>query len=142
MANIIDQVGSSLGQFGWSSMGDILLVVFVFLILVIIFLGAGVWMWWRSFHLVVKIYEPKGKIPLTKEQEQEWRKLSQEEQLDKAKKDKIVFENIKYRRTHGKHTKHKGTPYFQTFVPLRRHEPVPMDFMFDDGIHMLRLSRS
>lgn len=138
---LLDQAGTYLGKFGWESMGNILIVVVIFFSLMVLFTCVFLFMWWKSFNLVVKIYEPIGQVPLS---EEELNNIKEETKVgeDKTLKEKeIRFSNIKYKKTHGKFIISKGNPFFRTFSPFRRHEPVPMEFMYDDGIYLLKLSK-
>ena len=141
MANIMDQVGASIGDFSWASMGNITLIIAVF-VFVLIFVGAALlFFWWKSFNIQVRIYEPRGQIPLDAEDLNKVKEQSPEKNKKFINEKKITFDNIIYKKTHGKYMKHKGTPYFQTFMPLKKHEPIPMEFLYDNGVHLLRLSR-
>lgn len=141
MPSIIDQVGSSLGSFGWSSMGNIVLVITVIFTVIIIIIIIMLFLWWKSFNIQVKIYEPMGQIPLDDKDLEKAKEQTPEENKELINKKKITFDNISFKKTHGKHITKKGTPYFQTFFPLKKHEPIPMEFMYDNGVHLLRLSR-
>jgi len=141
MANIIDQVGGTLGEFGWASMGNITLVIAIF-VFIIIFIGIIIlFTWWKSFNISVRIYEPLGQIPLDDEDLGKVKGQTSKERKEFLNKKTICFDNVSFKKTHGKHLKSKGTPYFQTFFPLKKHEPIPMEFMYDNGVHLLRLSR-
>jgi len=132
MANILSEAGSSIGNFSWASMGQVVFIITIFLAVLIIFGGIAFLMWWRSYHINVKIYEPYGQI---KEED-----IKDQSKIKKLV-DNIKFDMIKYRKTHGKYVSIKGTPYFCTFMPFRKHEPIPMERMYDNGVHLLRLSR-
>ncbi len=138
---ILDNAGSYLSKFGWESMGSILIVVVIFFFLMIFFLGIWAFMWWKSFNLNVMIYEPIGQVPLS---DKELNDMKEEAKVGKDKtliEKKIQFSNIRFKKTHGKFITSKGDPFFRTFFPFKKHEPVPMEFMFDDGIYMLKLSK-
>ncbi len=141
MANILKGVGTSISNFSWSSIGKNTFIIPMF-VLALLLLG-GIWfiLWWKSYHLKVKIYEPFGQIKLTPEDIAKIKAEALEGKTDTLKGNKIKFDTIRIKRTHGKFTTVKGNPYFNTFLPFRKHEPVPMEMMFDDGIHLLRLSR-
>lgn len=141
MANLIDQISGSISQFSWAGMGSIVWIISLFLF-ILLFIGALLlFTWWKSFNIPVRIYEPLGQIPLTEEDYKKVKEQNPEENKDLLNKKKIKFDNIKFKKTRGKHIKHKGTPYFQTFMPLKKQEPIPMEFMYDNGVHLLRLSR-
>lgn len=135
MANIINQLGTSFGSFGWSSMGNIAMVLSVILFVILLFGGVWFLMWWKSYHINVRIYEPYGQVS-----PDVLKKL-----MDKTTKDNAIkmvkFDMLKYKRTHGKYVTAKGTTFFATFMPFRKHEPISMEYMFDDGVHLMRLSK-
>lgn len=135
MANIINQLGTSFESFGWGSMGNIAGVLVI--VLVVIFIFGAVWflMWWKSYHINVRIYEPYGQIS-----KELLDKLMIKETKAEAMKE-VKFDMLRYKKTHGKFVTIKGTTFFATFMPFRRHEPIAMEYMFDDGIHLMRLSK-
>ena len=141
MANILEGVGTSIGNFSWASIGQITFIITMF-VLALLLLG-GIWfiLWWKSYHLRVKIYEPFGQIKLSPEDIAKIKAEALEGNTDTLKENNIKFDTIRTKKTHGKFTTVKGNPYFNTFLPFRKHEPIPMEMMFDDGIHLLRLSR-
>ena len=141
MANIMDQAGSYLGKFGWESMGNILVVVVIFFFLLVFFGLIFLFMWWKSFNYNVRIYEPIGQIPLSEEELVDIKEETKTGENKTLIEKQIRFSNIKYKKTHGKFVVSKGNPFFRTFLPFRRHEPVPMEFMYDDGIYLLKLSK-
>ena len=141
MANILEGMGSSIGEFSWASIGQATFVIAMFLISLLILGGIWFFLWWKSYHLKVKIYEPFGQINLTEEDTANIKAEALEGKANTLNDKKIKFDTIRIKTTHGKFTTVKGDPYFNTFMPFRRHEPVPMEMMFDDGIHLLRLSR-
>lgn len=141
MADILGQAGSYLGKFGWESMGNILVVVVIFFFLIVLFIAIFLFMWWKSFNLKVMIYEPIGQVPLSDEELDKIKEEAKDGKDKTLKEKKIHFSNIRYKRTHGKFIVSKGNPFFQTFFPFRKHEPVPMQFMYDDGIYLLKLSK-
>lgn len=141
MGNILNSVGNSLSSFTWTNIGTALLVVFVMFIMIIIFAVIFFIMWWKGYNLVTHIYEPLGQINLTDKEIEEIKKQAKKGDQSLLKEKKIRFDVIKHRKTHGKHDTIKGTPYFFTFMPHRKIEPIPMELMFNDGIHLLRISR-
>ncbi len=142
MANLMDTVGDTLGQFGWSSMGNIALVLAIFLMILLVIICIMIFVWWKGFNIPVGIYEPLGQIPLTDDELESIGKQTPNKNKEFLNKKNITFDNVRFKRTHGKHITSKGTPYFQTFFPLKKHEPIPMEFMYDNGVHLLRLSRN
>lgn len=141
MANLIGQLGESFSEFGWGSIGSISLVISIFLLVLAIIGGVLFFMWWKSFYIRVKIYEPYGQIDVDKDTARE---IIEESKLGESKTlegTSIRFDMFKKRNTHGKYTSIKGTPYFNTFMPNRKLEPISAKYMFDDGVHLLRLSR-
>lgn len=141
MPNMIDQLGQSFSAFGWGSMGTITLIISIFLLVILLFGGFFLFMWWKSFYIKVKIYEPYGQIDMDRETAIKIINESREGKHDTLQSSNIQFDMFKKRNTHGKFTKIKGTPYFNTFMPFKRIEPIPMEYMFDDGVHLLRLSK-
>lgn len=137
MPNIIEGLGSSIGGFAWGSMGQIVFWVTTITGVIVLFIGIWFFMWWKSFNLDVKIYEPIGLIQLSEKEKQEIAKGKR----DILKEKNLKFDMIRYHKTHGKYSTIKGSPFFRTFMPLKKHEPIPMEFMFNDGIHMIRLSK-
>lgn len=142
MADLIGQLGQSFGSFSWGSIGMITLVVSIILGIVILFLGVFFFLWWKSYYIKVKIYEPYGQINLDDADIAQIIQEAQEGNIDTLKKNNIRFDMFKKKNTHGKYVKVKGTPYFATFMPMQKIEPVPMEYMFDDGVHLLRLSKA
>lgn len=141
MANIVDKAMTGVGEFSWAGMGTILVVIMVVVGGILFFVLLFGFMWWKSFNYKVKIYEPIGQIELS---EKDMERIKSSKGLDKIRlleRNNIKFDSIKFKRTHGRFITIKGTPFFQTFMPLRKHAPVPMELMFSDGIHLLRLSR-
>lgn len=141
MANLLDQVGAGISGFTWESLGWILLVFGVFIFLILVFAAVFLFMWYNSFNLRVKIYEPRGQVQMTQEDINKIYSEVAQGKSDTLKQKGIKFDLINIKKTKGKHLTQKGTPYFQTFIPLRKMQPVPMELMFNDGIHLLRLSR-
>lgn len=135
MANIINQLQTSIGNFSWSGMGNIAMILSIFLLIILLFVAAWFIMWWKSYHINVKIYEPFGQIS-----DETRKSLLNKETRDDAL-NAVVFDTIRYKRTHGKFVSVKGTPFFSTFMPFRKHEPISMEFLFNDGVHLLRLSK-
>lgn len=142
MANIVEGFGKTVSTFGWESIGSVLIIVLVFFG-ILLFVGTILFiMWYTSFNYSVFIYTPMGQR----------RKLSEEEKkrinaqikagdYSVLKQKKIVFDNVKRKKTRGKYVMHKGAPYFQTFIPLKRHEPIPMEYLYDTGIYFVKLSK-
>lgn len=141
MADILATFGSQIGTFSWAGMGQIVFIITIFL-LGLILIGIIMFiLWWKSYYLQVKVYEPYGQVNFT---DKELRDIKEEGKQGLSKtltKKDIKFDTIKIKRTHGKFLTTKGNPYFATFMPFRKHEPVPMEMLFDDGIHLLRISR-
>lgn len=135
MVNIIEQVGGSIDTIGWASIGNIAFVLTIILLVISLFGMVWFLLWWKSYYINVKIYEPYGQISkenLEKLQKADGRKSAMKE---------IKFDMLKYRKTHGKYITQKGTTMFATFMPFKRHEPISMEYMFDDGVHLMRLSK-
>lgn len=141
MANLLDQVGTSVGDFSWASIGQIGLVITIFFGALIIIGGVLLLMWWKSFYIKVRVYEPYGQIDLSPEEEAYILAKSKDKDYDYMNDKKIQFDMIRIKSTHGKYITYKGAPSFHTFMPFRKHEPIPIELMFNDGIHLLRLSR-
>lgn len=141
MADIINQITTGLGSFGLAGMGNILSIFIIFFVILFIFIIIFLILWWKSFNLNVKIYEPLGQVPFKKEDIERLKKESLEGKTAIIKEKDIKFNHVNYRCTHGKYITHKGNPYFQTFMPLRKHEPIPMEFLYDNGVYMLRISK-
>lgn len=142
MANILASVGGGVGTFIESSIGNVLTVIVIFLVVILIFGLAFFLFWWKSYDVRVKIYRPVGQVKMTDEEMVELKYESDpEEALKKLKERSVRFDYLRFRVTHGKHTKVKGAPYFQTFRPMRKLAPIPLTMMYDDGIHLVQLSR-
>lgn len=141
MPTIMDQVGTSFNTFSWSSMGYIALILIIVISLFVIFGFIFFFIWWKGFNIPVKIYEPKGRVLLKPEEIQKMLAEAKAGSSKTIEEENIKFDIIKSKRTHGRHFSIKGTPYFQIFMPHRKLEPVPIELMFNDGIHLLRLSR-
>ena len=141
MGSILDDVGTTLGAFSWSSMGNIVWIATIILVSMFLFAIIFFVMYWKSFNYSVRIYEPQGQVTLSKAEEEAIR-LEAKQGKSKTLQDKdIKFDMINIKKTHGKYITKKGSPFFKTFVPFRDHESVPMEYMYNDGIHLLRLSR-
>lgn len=141
MANLLEQAGAGLSAFSWDSMGYILIAIIGVLAMILFFGAIFLIMWWRSFNIKVSIYEPFGQVPLSTEEMKSIYTESRKGNYETLKKKNLKFDTFKRKTTRGKHISQKGTHFFQTFMPLRKHEPVPMEMMFNDGIHLLRLSK-
>ena len=135
MADLFGSIGRSIGGFAWSSLGNILTVIIIVLAVIIFFAVIFVFMWWKSFNIRVKIYKPVGQIPFNPDE------IHQEELSQKLKDNKVRFDYIHFRRTHGKYATIKGCQYFITFLPMRKVPPIPMTLLYDDGVHLVQLSR-
>ena len=98
--------------------------------------------WWKSYHIKVKIYEPFGQVKLTRDDYIKIREELKEGKINALEKKNIKFESIKYTRTHGKFMTKKGTSYFALVRPLKKLEPIPLELLFDDGVHLLRISKN
>lgn len=141
MADLLASVGGTLSSVAWGSMGNIVLIISVFFLILVVFGAIGFFMWWKSFSYKVRIYEPRGQVNLS---EEEIAKAIEEAKTGKVtllEAKNINFDMLRIKKTHGKYVSHKKTPYFKTFMPLRRHQSVPMELLFDDGVHLLKLSR-
>lgn len=141
MANLLNQIGDTMGAFGWGSIGTISVVITVFLGLIILILALFFFMWWKSFYIKVKIYEPYGQINLEREDINNIIDEARHGEITTLQDKKIQFDMFKKKRTHGKYVTVRGTPFFNTFMPFKKIEPIPMQYMFDDGVHLLRLSK-
>jgi len=142
MANIIEQIGGSMSSFGWGGVGNIAFIVSIVLGTVIFLLFVLLFIWWKSFYINVKIYEPYGQIALSEEDIEKIKKESKEMNTNTLKRHGIKFDMIRKKKTHGKYVTLKGSPFFQIFMPLIKIEPVIMEHMYNDGIHLLRLSKN
>lgn len=142
MANVLSSAGATFEGMIGGSVGNILWIVVIFLFLIIFFAGLWFLMWWKSFSYTVKIYEPTGMVNLTPEEAQYLNKLDEKEMEKVLANRNIKFDRLKYKKTHGKFISVKGSQYFQTIMPLLKHEPIPAEMMYDDGIHLLKLSKS
>lgn len=138
---LLDNLGQSFSGFAWGSIWTI--VFWIVVLMGVIFVIAGIWffMWWKTFNYSVRIYEPRGQVVLSPEDSYNLYKGSPKEKVNLIKEKNLKFDQLKFKRTHGKYVTVKGTPYFQTFMPFRKHQPVPMELLFHDGIHLLKLSR-
>jgi len=138
---VLDQAGSAISGLGWGSIGIIVTTIAVIMGMLLLVGAVALFLWWKTFDISVKIYAPFGQINLT---EQEIKKMQIEAKYNKQdtiKAKNLKFDMIKFKRTHGKYVTKKGASYFSTFIPLRKHEPVPMELLFNDGVHMLRLAK-
>ena len=141
MADLLAQVGGTLSTFGWASMGNIVLIISILFLTVVVFGIIGFVVWWKSFGYKVRIYEPRGQINLDDKEIEQIQEEAKSGKMDLLEKKNIKFDMLKIRKTHGKYITFKKAPYFKTFLPLRRHQSVPMELLFDDGVHLLKLSR-
>lgn len=98
-------------------------------------------MWWKSFYIRVRIYEPYGQISLTEETLTDIMEEAKKGEYTTLERKDIKFDMFKKKNTHGKYIKSKGTQFFNIFMPHKKIEPVSMKYMYDNGIHLLRLSR-
>jgi len=140
MADIFSSMGASIGNFAWSSVGNIVSVIVIFLIIIVAFGILFFLMWWKSFNYNVKLYEPIGQ-QLSKEDLAELKGKTPEEVNSILETKKIRFNHIRYKVTHGRYATIKGVQQFNTFMPAVRLAPVPLNLLYDDGIHLLKLSR-
>lgn len=142
MANLMQGVGQGFNDLIWGSLGNTLPIIVILLVIVLFFAGVFVLIWWKGFNIKVKIYEPAGQVPLDTEEQIEMKhEKDPSKLLKKLKEKKIKFNQIKYKRTHGKFATIKGSQYFVTFMPMRKLPPVPMTLLYDNGVHLVRLSR-
>lgn len=140
MANIISSVGGSLKGFGWATIGNVLLILMIFMIVLVVIGGVLFFLWFRSFNIRVKIFEPMGQV--IEADVQDIKNLdTAEERIQKIKDKNIRFDNINVRKTKGKYIKDKTKTFFKTLMPLRNHEPVPMEYTYEDGINFMKLSK-
>lgn len=142
MADLLGQLGQSFSTFGWGSIGTITLVISIILGILLVFVLFFFFLWWKSYYIKVRIYEPYGQTNLDNADLDKIKKEASEGKTEILNKKNIHFDMFKKKNTHGKYIKIKGTPYFATFMPMQRIEPVPMEYMFDDGVHLLRLSKN
>lgn len=141
MANLIDKLGTSFSAFGWTSLGNIVFVITIVLGVLVLFGLMFFFMYWKSFYIKIKIYEPYGQVNLD---QNTIHKIKQEATVGKSttlESSEIQFDMFKKKSTHGKYVTVKGTPFFQLFMPFKKLEPIPMEYMFSDGVHLLRLSK-
>jgi len=141
MANLVNQLGDSIGSFGWASAGNIAFIVTIILMLFLFFVGIFIFIWWKSFYVKVNIYEPYGQVKLSEKDLEKVKEEAKNGTSKTLKESMIKFDMVKYKKTHGKYTTVKGTPYFNTFMPFKKIQPIPMEFMYDNGVHLLRLSK-
>ncbi len=142
MASLIDGVGKGINDLLFKGMGNTLPIIVILLAVILFFGVIFAFIWWKGFNIKVKIYEPMGQTPLTpKEQAVIKSEKDSTKLIKKLKEKEVKFNHIKYKTTHGKFTTIKGTQYFVTFNPLRRLPPIPMTLLYDDGVHLVRLSR-
>lgn len=128
---IFSDLGNSISNMAWSGLGNVALTIAIILFIIIIFCLIWFFMFWKSFDINVKVYTPFGQPYLDSRAAIE---------LEKGLTD-IKINRIKYKRTHGKYVTVKGTQYFRTFMPFKLHKPIPMNMIFHDGVHLLKLSR-
>lgn len=131
---VLDQLGSTFSDFSWSSIGSIAFILAIFFGVLLLFGGIAFFMWWRSYHIKVRIYEPFGQVP-----EDILKGINDNELEDTTKK--VRFDMLRYKTTHGKYATIRGTNYFATFMPFKRHEPIDMKYLYDDGVHLVKLSK-
>lgn len=141
MVELLGGIGQGISGFIESSLGNILTVIVIVLVVVLFFGFIFLFIWWKGFNIKVKIYEPVGQTPLDHNEKVKLKYENSKEALDKLKEKKVKFDYIKYKRTHGKFTTIKGSQYFVTFMPMRRLPPIPMTMLYDNGVHLVRLSR-
>lgn len=144
MANILEGISSNVGSQIWSGMGDVLFLIVLILGLVFLFIAIGFLVWWKSYNLNVKIYVPVGQVALSKTKTNDIKKKVSDGKYRDAQNligNDVQFDYIRYKRTHAKFTIIKGTQYFVTFSPMRRLAPIPLWLQYDDGIHLLQLSK-
>jgi phage pi2 protein 07 len=98
-------------------------------------------MWWKSYNYNVKIYVPVGQMELTKKELEEIKSKSPTAQSKYLEEKNLKFNYLGYKRTHGKYTSVKGTPMFVTFNPNRKLPSIPLTLLYDDGIHLIQISR-
>lgn len=140
---VVDDIGNTLGAFGWNSLGGILFVFIFVFIFIMCFIIVGVFLWWKSFRNVVYIYTPLGQVEFTQE---EYKEI--EDEVNRGTKinditnlQKIKFDYMTKKKTHGKDVTIKGTSYFHLFTPLKKIKPIPLAYRFSTGIYLLRLSK-
>jgi hypothetical protein len=141
---VMDQLGSSIGSMLWGSMGQI--VFYITLMLLIIVLSFMLWFffWYKTFIIPVRIYEPYGQVQLTDKEIAEVQEVKDGKvsiDISKLGQKGIKFDMLKSRKTKGKHISIKGTPYFQIFSPIKKIQSIPLELLFDNGVHLLRLSK-
>ncbi len=142
MANLIDGVGKGIENLLFKGMGNTLPIIVILLAVIVFFAIIFAFLYWKGFNIKVKVYEPMGQTPLTEKDKVEIKANKDSTKLiERLKKKKVKFNHIRYKTTHGKFTTIKGTQYFITFMPLRRLPPIPMTLLYDDGVHLVRLSR-
>jgi len=142
MANILSSVGGGVQNFLYSGLGNILSVVVILLAVILFFGIVFLFFWYKSYDVKVNIYQPVGQVPMSEDDVIRLKKIKDsEERLKKIKSSGVRFDYLRRKKTHGKHTKVKGVQHFQTFMPMRKLPPVPLTLMYDDGVHLVQLSR-
>lgn len=138
--SIIDQASSSLGGLAWGSLGQALFIFIIFFAVILVVGIISFMIWWKSYNINVTIFTPMGQVQMSDEE----LKVLQDEVLAGKTPNvlkTIRFDYIKKRRTHGKHISHRGTAFFALFVPLKKIKPVSLEYIYNDGVFLLQLSR-
>lgn len=141
MASLLSEVSSGFSTFSWGSIGQIAFAVTLVLGIILFFVTLFLFVWWKSFYIKTTIFEPYGQVELTKEEIAQAVLEAKEGKTDMLKSKKVRFDMFKKKVTHSKYVTIKGTPFFNTFMPFRRIEPVPMELMFDSGVYLLKLNK-
>lgn len=137
---IVDNLGSSIGSFAWGQLGNALFIFIIFFTVLIVVGFVSFFMWWKSFNVKVHVYRPLGQVKFTDLEMQEIQEAVNRGEISPLMKN-IKFDYMVKRTTHGKDTTSRGTAYFSLFMPLKKIKPVPLQFRFHDGVHLVQLSK-
>ena len=109
-----------------------------YLILKIYLKILGVYFYWLGFKYKVKIYEPISN--LTKEEILNIKGMTEEQQAEYIEAKRVIFSSMNFKKTKGKFIKRKGAVQFSLFMPFKRIQNISSEFIYEDGIHLLKLS--
>lgn len=137
MANILGDAFSGIGTWSSASFWNIIFAVAIIFLTLVVLGGVAFFLYWKSFKYNVYIYRPFGQKSLSDKELGEIKK----EGIKGVKERKIAFDNLRTKKTHGKYVKVKGTPFFALFSPFKKIESVPLERLYDNGIHLLQLSQ-
>jgi len=139
MADVMQQIGDYAqgASFGISS--NMIMILIIVSIVGIIFLITAFFGWRSSFNEKVRIYRPYGHYDI-ETLKNIYESKTTEERNAALKKHSIKYESVGYKKTLGKFIKRKGISYFALFSPMVKIEPIPNEFKYDDGFHLLQLA--